>query len=85
MGFKLTFDPKMHREYTWPHTYIKEKNKKTKKQFRRLFSAFSFFVALQKFVPLYMKILTVHGIQQCALYSAVSAWREVNVPFLYVC
>ena len=28
-----------------------------------------------KFVLLYMKILTVHGIQQCASSFVVSAWR----------
>lgn len=70
-------------------TYIHKRKKKqqtNKKTIQKAFlSIFIFFVALQKFVPLYMKILTVHGIQQCALYSAVSAWREVNVPFLYVC
>lgn len=60
---------------------------------------FSFVVALQnfffghltlskknadKFAPLYMKILTVHGIQQCASFFVVSAWREVKCPLFVI-
>lgn len=81
---------------TYIHTHIK---KKIQKSFLSIFifccftkvfffSFFGHFILCKKhsdkFVPLYMKILTVHGIQQCALYSLVSAWREVNVPF-FVC
>lgn len=88
LGFKLTFDPEMHREYGWPHTHTYT-HKTQQNQFGRLFSAFSLLFFCCCFTKLFFILATWHCVkntqQVCSVVheNTYSAWYS-TVCFFFV-